>query len=66
LAAFVIGDDAWVAMPHLKRLVDEITARPAAQRVAGLRDRYSFKAELDAETRRHLFPQNEPPPASGG
>jgi GST-like protein len=65
LAAFVLGDDAWVAMPHLKRLVDEISARPAAQRVAGLRDRFPFKTELDAETRRHLFRHNEPPAAAG-
>jgi GST-like protein len=66
LVPFIVGDDAWGAWPHLKRLVDEITARPAAQRVAALRDQYVFKTEVDAETRRHLFPQNEPRAAAAG
>ncbi|MBN8510620.1 MAG: glutathione S-transferase N-terminal domain-containing protein [Burkholderiales bacterium] len=66
LVPFIVGDDTWGAWPHLKRLVDEITARPAAQRVAALRDQYVFKTEVDAETRRHLFPQNEPRAAAAG
>lgn len=59
LVPFVIGDDAWDALPHLKRLVDEVGARPAAQRVAALREQYKFKTENDDEARRWLFPQNE-------
>ena len=42
-------------MPNLKRLVDEISARPAAKRAVALKDKYSFKAEMDDEARRHMF-----------
>ncbi len=52
---FVLGDDAWASFPHVKRLHDEINERPAAARAKGLKDRYSFKAEMDAEARRIMF-----------
>lgn len=55
---FVLGDDAWTRMPNLKRLFDEISARPAAVRANALKDRHTFKSEMDDEARRHLFPQN--------
>ena len=58
LVPFVLGDDAFAGLPHLKRLVDEIDQRPAAQRLAALRDKYKFKTETDEEARRYLFPQN--------
>jgi GST-like protein len=58
MVPFVMGDDAFDNLPHLKRLVDEIGERPAAQRLAALRDKYKFKTETDAEARRYLFPQN--------
>ncbi|MEO5881669.1 MAG: glutathione binding-like protein, partial [Caldimonas sp.] len=54
----VLDADAWEKLPHLKRLFDEINARPAAQRAEALAKRHSFKAEFDDETRRALFPQN--------
>ena len=38
---FVLGDDPWATMPHLKRLVDEINARPAAVRVRALKEKSS-------------------------
>jgi GSH-dependent disulfide-bond oxidoreductase len=56
---FVLGDDAWTKLPQLKRHFDAINARPAVQRVNALRERHSFKAELDDEARRAMFPQNE-------
>lgn len=52
---FVLGDDAWSTMPNLKRLFDEISARPAAGRAAALKDRHAFKAEMDDEARRVMF-----------
>jgi GSH-dependent disulfide-bond oxidoreductase len=52
---FILGAEAWEKFPNLKRLVDEIEARPAAQRALALKDRFAFKAELDAEARQHLF-----------
>ncbi len=62
LAPFVLGMDAsaaWAQYPHLKRLLDEINARPAVARVEALRQRHSFKTEMDDQARRAMFPQNE-------
>ena len=56
LVPFVLGDGAWTSFPNLKRLVDEINARPAAARVAALKERHTFKTEMDAEARRAMFP----------
>ena len=38
---FVLGEDAWTRMPNLKRLFDEISARPAAARASALNLHYS-------------------------
>ena len=56
---FALGAEAWEQLPHVKRLLDTVTARPAAQRAAALKDRYTFKTEMDDETRRAMFPHNE-------
>ena len=55
---FILGDEAWAKLPNLKRLFDEISARPAAARANALKDKHAFKTELDDEARRHMFPQN--------
>ncbi len=55
---FILGEDAWSALPHVKRLLDEINARPAAQRAEALKTKHQFKTELDDEARRYMFPQN--------
>jgi GST-like protein len=53
---FLTGDDtAWEKMPNLKRWFDAVSARPAAARATALKDRHAFKAEFDAEARRHMF-----------
>jgi GST-like protein len=56
---FALGAEAWEQLPHVKRLFDVVNARPAAQRAAALKDRYTFKTEMDDEARRAMFPQNE-------
>lgn len=56
---FALGTEAWEQLPHVKRLLDTVNERPAAQRAVGLKDRYAFKTELDDEARRAMFPQNE-------
>jgi GSH-dependent disulfide-bond oxidoreductase len=53
---FVLGESAWEKLPHLQRLFDEISARPAAVRANALKDRHAFKTEMDAEARRNMFP----------
>ena len=55
---FILGENAWMNLPNLKRLFDEISARPAAARANALKDRHAFKTEMDAEARRNMFPQN--------
>ncbi|MBR1218505.1 glutathione S-transferase N-terminal domain-containing protein [Bradyrhizobium sp. U87765 SZCCT0131] len=52
---FVAGDEAWAKLPHLKRLVDEIGARPAAARAVALKDTHAFKTVMDDEARSHMF-----------
>ncbi len=57
---FVLGaPDAWEKLPNVKRLLDEINTRPAAQRAEALKTRHAFKTEVDDETRKAMFPQNE-------
>ncbi len=55
LVPLMMGDDAWAKFPNVKRLVDEISARPAAARAVALKDRHTFKAEMDDEARGHMF-----------
>jgi GST-like protein len=52
---FILGDGAGDKFPHLKRLLDEINARPAAARAIALKDVHKFKAEMDDEARSHMF-----------
>jgi GST-like protein len=60
LVPFVMGvENPWTQYPNVKRLLDEISARPAAARVEALRNRHQFKTENDAEAMRAMFPQNE-------
>ncbi|MEI5995903.1 glutathione S-transferase N-terminal domain-containing protein [Paraburkholderia bengalensis] len=57
-AGYILGDKGLSDYPHVKRLVDEISARPAAIRAQALKDKLTLKADFDEETRRALFPQN--------
>ena len=52
----VLGEGAWEQFKNLKRLVDEINARPAAARAIALKDRHKFKTEMDDEARHAMFP----------
>jgi len=56
---FIFGPEAWSQFPNIKRLVDEVSARPAAQRAAALATAHAYKAEMDEEARGHMFPQNK-------
>ena len=55
---FILGADAWDRLPNVKRLLDEISARPAAQRVEALKAQHTYKTEMDDDARRQMFPQN--------
>ena len=54
----VMGVDPWDKLANVKRLLDEINTRPAAQRAEALKTRFSFKTEMDEEARKAMFPQN--------
>jgi GST-like protein len=55
LVPFIMGEEAWAKLPNVKRLVDEVSARPAAARAVALKDKHTFKAEMDDEARGHMF-----------
>lgn len=52
----VLGPDAVVALPNLQRHLSEISARPAAVRTLALKDKHSFKTEMDEAARLSMFP----------
>jgi len=56
LVPFVLGQDAFANLSHVKRHLDEISARPAAQRALALKDKHNFKAEMDDTARLAMFP----------
>jgi GST-like protein len=53
----VLGEEHWAKIPHVKRLVDEISARPAAQRAVAIKDKHkhAFKTDFDDEARKAMF-----------
>lgn len=55
LIPVIMGEAAWARYPNLKRFVDEISARPAAARAVALKDKFTFKADMDAEARKNMF-----------
>ena len=55
LVPFIMGEEAWAKLPNVKRLVDEVSARPAAARAVALKDKHTFKAEMDDEARANMF-----------
>ena len=55
LIPVIMGEAAWAKYPNLKRYVDEISARPAAARAVALKDKFTFKADMDAEARKNMF-----------
>ena len=55
MVSFILGEDGWESFPNLKRLFDEVSARPAAVRAMALKDKFTFKAEMDDEARRYMF-----------
>ncbi len=61
MANLVLDEGAMAKFPNLKRLVDEISARPAAAAAVALTEKagHAFKTEMDAEAKKFMFPSNE-------
>ena len=55
---FMLGDNGFDTFPNVKRWFDLVNARPAVARASAVKDGFTFKAEMDAEARRFMFPQN--------
>ena len=55
MAPFVMGEENYARFPNVKRLADEISARPAAAKAIALKDSFKFKAEMDDEARGNMF-----------
>ena len=55
MVPFVLGDDAFAKYPNVKRVLDEVSARPAAARAIALKDKFTFKTEMDDEARNIMF-----------
>ena len=55
MAPFVLGDDALTRYSNVKRLLDVVSARPAAARALALKDKFVFKTEMDDEARHIMF-----------
>jgi len=53
------GDgETLAAFPNLKRLVENVDARPAAARAKAVGKDHAFKKEVDEQTKRAMFPSN--------
>ena len=52
----VLGPDAMKTLPNLQRHLEEINARPAATRALALKDKHSFKSDMDDAARLAMFP----------
>lgn len=56
LIPFVLGPEAPKQLPNVQRHLAEINARPAAVRALALKDRHTFKAEMDEAAKLAMFP----------
>jgi GST-like protein len=56
LVPFVLGPEAAAQFPNVQRLTAEISARPAAVKALALKDKHSFKAEMDDAAKLAMFP----------
>lgn len=58
MVPFALGDTDYAKLPNVKRHLDAINARPAAQRAEALKAKFAFKAEIDADALKAMFPSN--------
>lgn len=56
LLPVVLGADAPAMFPNVTRHLEEVGARPAAARALALKEKHSFKAEMDEAARLAMFP----------
>ena len=61
-----LGAEAWQEIANVERVLDEINARPAAQRVEASKARHAYKADMDDDAKQAMFPQNARLRSQGG
>lgn len=57
-AGFIFGEKGLADYSNVTRFMDEMNARPAVVRALQLKDKHTFKTELDEQARKAMFPQN--------
>ena len=55
LIPVALGEEYWAKFPNVKRLIDEINARPATARANAVKDKHKFKTEFDDEAKKAMF-----------
>lgn len=58
-AGYIFGADGLTAYPNVQRFMDDLAARPAVKRALEMKASHTFKSEIDDESRKAMFPQNE-------
>lgn len=51
----IMGEEHWAKFPSLKKMIDGISARPAATRASAIKDKHKFKTEFDEEAKKAMF-----------
>jgi GST-like protein len=51
----IMGEEHWAKYPSLKKMIDGISARPAAARANAIKDKHKFKTEFDEEAKKAMF-----------
>lgn len=57
-AGFVFGEKGLSDYQNLLRFMEDMNVRPAVTRALALKQRFTFKTELDEQARKAMFPQN--------
>jgi GST-like protein len=57
----ILGPDASNELPHVKRLLDLVSDRPAARRAEALANARDFKDDMDQVAMDAMYPHNRPP-----
>lgn len=57
-AGFIFGEKGLADYSNVTRLMDEMNARSAVVRALQIKNKHTFKTELDEQARKAMFPQN--------
>jgi GSH-dependent disulfide-bond oxidoreductase len=55
---YVLGPDAFDKLPNVRRFLDRMNERPAAQRATALASAHAYKPDMDQQAMDAMYPQN--------